>query len=124
MPSFTPEHAAVWFEIPVNDLKAGMAFYNAVLDTELVETEMGPNTVAIFPSREPGTGVAGHIYPGKPGEPGKGNTIHLAVPEKLESAMDRVVQAGGTVVSDIISIPAGRFVYCLDPDGNSIGLFN
>ncbi|MCP4319889.1 MAG: VOC family protein [Hyphomicrobiales bacterium] len=124
MSSFTPDNAAVWFEIPVSNLKAGMAFYNAVLKTELVEMEMGPNVVAIFPNKDPASGVAGHIYPGKAGEPGKGNTIHLAVPEKLESAMDRVIENGGKVVSDITPIPAGRFVYCLDPDGNSIGLFN
>jgi predicted enzyme related to lactoylglutathione lyase len=34
-----------------------------------------------------------------------------------------VVPAGGKVVSDPIAIPAGRFAYCLDPDGNSFGLF-
>ena len=124
MSSFTPEHAAVWFEIPVSDLKAGMAFYNAVLQTELVKTDMGPQTVGIFPNKEPATGVAGHIYAGNPGDAGKGSTVHLAVPEKLESAMDRVVENGGKVVSDIVTIDAGRFVYCLDPDGNSIGLFN
>ncbi|WP_419907074.1 VOC family protein [Hoeflea sp.] len=124
MSSFTPENAAVWFEIPVSDLKSGMAFYNAVLQTELVRTEMGPDVVGVFPNKDPQSGVAGHIYAGNTGEPGKGNTIHLAVPERLESAMDRVVENGGKVVSDIISIPAGRFVYCLDPDGNSIGLFN
>ena len=38
--------------------------------------------------------------------------------------MDRVVENGGKVISDIVTIPAGRFAYCLDPDGNSIGLFN
>ena len=124
MSSFTPENAAVWFEIPVSDLKAGMAFYNAVLQTELVETEMGPNVVGIFPNKDPESGVAGHLYAGNAGDAGKGSTIHLAVLERLESAMDRVVENGGKVVSDIVSIPAGRFVYCLDPDGNSIGLFN
>lgn len=124
MSRFIPENAAVWFEIPVSNLKAGMAFYNAVLQTELVETDMGPNAIAMFPNKDPATGVSGHLYPGKAGEPGKGSTIHLAVAEKLEAAMDRVVENGGKVVSDITSIPMGRFVYCLDPDGNSIGLFN
>ena len=37
--------------------------------------------------------------------------------------MERVKQAGGTVVSPIIQIPPGRFFYATDPDGNSIGLF-
>jgi predicted enzyme related to lactoylglutathione lyase len=27
------------------------------------------------------------------------------------------------VVSPVIAIPAGRFAYCEDPDGNSFGLF-
>jgi len=124
MSSFIPEHAAIWFEIPVSDLKAGQAFYNAVLQSELSEMTMGPNVVAIFPNKDPATGVAGHIYEGKPGEPGKGSTIHLPVAKPLEAAMDRVVENGGKVISDIVTIPAGRFAYCLDPDGNSIGLFN
>ncbi len=31
--------------------------------------------------------------------------------------------AGGTVVSDVISIPPGRFIYAKDLDGNSVGFF-
>jgi hypothetical protein len=38
-------------------------------------------------------------------------------------AMARVTKNGGQVVSPAISIPAGTFAYCLDPDGNSFGLF-
>lgn len=124
MSSFNPENAAIWFEIPVNDLAAGKNFYSAVLNVELVDMEMGPSAVAIFPCKDPKSGVAGHLYKGKPGEAGRGNTIHLATPDTLESAMDRVVDNGGRVVSDIVTIDAGRFVYCEDPDGNSIGLFN
>ncbi len=124
MSASAPDHAAVWFEIPVKDLEAAKTFYNAVLETELVDQEMGPNKVGIFPNRDPRTGVAGHLYEGQPGEPGKGNTVHLAVPAPLETAMDRLTAHGGQVVSDIITIDSGRFVYCLDPDGNSIGLFN
>ncbi len=123
MSSFNPENAAVWFEIPVADLAAGKNFYSAVLETELVDQEMGPAPVAIFPCKDPKTGVAGHLYQGQPGEAGRGSTVHLAAPDTLESAMDRVVEHGGKVVSDIVTIPSGRFVYCLDPDGNSIGLF-
>ena len=68
--------------------------------------------------------MAGHLYPGKPAAKGDGPTIHFAVADKLEDAIDRVWNAGGKVL-DIppITIPTGRFVYALDPDGNSIGLF-
>ena len=40
-----------------------------------------------------------------------------------KSALARVAEAGGTVISPAIEIPAGRFFYATDPDGNSIGLF-
>ena len=35
-----------------------------------------------------------------------------------------VTDAGGTVLSEAIEIPAGRFAYCLDTEGNSIGIFS
>jgi len=49
--------------------------------------------------------------------------VHLAVAVPLEQALERVTAHGGQVVSPVIDIPTGRFAYCLDPDGNSIGLF-
>jgi uncharacterized protein len=117
-----PRNAAVWFEIPVSDLDRAKAFYGAVLDTELTDQAMGPNPTAVFPVAER-SGVAGHLYAGKPAAGQGGNTIHLQSPEPLEAALERVRDNGGKVVSDIVTIPAGRFAYCLDPDGNSIGLF-
>jgi len=122
--SFTPENFAVWVEIPVTDLDRSIAFYNKVFNTELKkDTTSGPNPMAMFPTSN-GTGVAGNLYPGKPSPRGAGPTIHLASPDKLEDTLARVPEAGGQVLSDIISIPAGRFAYCVDPDGNSIGLFS
>lgn len=121
MPSKVPENAAVWFEIPVTDMNRAKAFYAAVLETELKDDNTGPNPMAIFPASE--TGVAGHLYPGKPSAGGDGNTVHLASPDPLEAALERVRRNGGEVTSDIVTIPPGRFAYCRDPDGNSIGLF-
>ncbi len=122
MSKFTPANAAVWFEIPVTDMKRAKAFYEAVLETELKDENGGPNPMAMFPAKE-NKAVAGHLYPGKPAAAGGGNTVHLASPTPLEAAMDRVTKNGGKVVSPVVSIPAGRFAYCLDPDGNSFGLF-
>ncbi len=121
--SFAPENFVVWVEIPVTDLDRSIAFYNKVFDTELKkDATSGPNPMAMFPTSNP-AGVAGNLYPGKPSPGGTGPTIHLASPDKLEDALGRVPEAGGQVVSEVISIPAGRFAYCLDPDGNSIGIF-
>lgn len=121
--SFTPEHFTVWTEIPVADIDRAIAFYNTVLDTELKKDESGPNPMAMFPTSTPG-GVAGHLYPGTPAAKGEGPTVHFACPDKLEDALWRVKEAGGKVVSDIFTIPAGRFAYCLDTEGNSIGVFS
>jgi uncharacterized protein len=121
MPRIPPSHVAVWFEIPVTDMAKSKAFYNAVLDTELIDQNDGPNPTSMFPAKDRDS-VAGHIYPGKPANGGSGGTVHLAV-DDLEAAIDRLGKNGGSVVSPVITIPVGRFAYCLDPDGNSIGLF-
>lgn len=117
-----PQHAVVWFEIPVADQERAKAFYSAVTGNPLVDEEGGPNPMARFAAAGDSS-VAGHIYPGKPAAAGTGPTIHLAV-DDVEAAMGRVTANGGSVVSPVISIPAGRFAYCLDPDGNSIGVFS
>jgi predicted enzyme related to lactoylglutathione lyase len=122
MANFVPEHAAVWFEMPVSDMARSKAFYGAVLQNELVDQEGFPNPMSMFVAKEQSS-VAGHVYPGKPAADGRGPTIHLAVAAPLEEALERVKENGGEVVSPVVTIPAGRFAYCTDPDGNSFGLF-
>jgi hypothetical protein len=121
MNTTAPANAAVWFEIPVTDMEKAKAFYSAVTGFALADQNDGPNPMAVFSSAG-GKAVSGHLYPGKPAEDG-GNTIHLSISDRLEDAMKRVTDNGGAVVSPVIEIPAGRFAYCKDPDGNSIGLF-
>lgn len=118
---FTPANTVAWMEIPVSDIDRGIAFYSQVFDYPLTKDETGPNPMAMFPN-DPES-VSGHIYPGKPAQPGTGPTIHLNVPDTLEATAERFQKAGGTIVSDPIAIPPGRFQYGTDPDGNSIGLF-
>ncbi len=120
--TFVPDNFNVWMEIPVSDLDKAVGFYNEVFKTELMRiADMGPNEIAMFPAKD--RGVAGHLYPGTPPAKGTGPTIHLACPDSLEETMERFAKAGGEIVSDPIAIPAGRFAYGIDPDGNSIGLF-
>jgi predicted enzyme related to lactoylglutathione lyase len=119
----TPDNATIWFEIPVTDMDRAKSFYSAVLQTQFVDDDTGPNPMAIFAVSDMKSGVSGHLYPGKPAKDGIGPTIHLAAPEPLEEALQRVGENGGTVLSPVITIPPGRFAYCTDPDGNSIGVF-
>ena len=118
-----PVNAAVWFEIPVSDLARAKEFYARVLMTSFTDQNAGPNPMAIF-ARAGENGVSGHLYPGHPATDGTGPTIHLPVPDSVEEGLERVREAGGKVLSPIIDIPSGRFAYCLDLDGNSIGIFS
>lgn len=111
----------VWTEIPVTDLDAAERFYSQVFRWTMRRDDTGPNPMLMF--NEDMAGVNGHLYPGTPAGTGVGPTIHLLVPDTLEAAMDRCKAAGGAVLSPPITIPAGRFAYATDPDGNSIGLF-
>lgn len=121
--AFTPDNSVAWIEIPVRDLDKGIAFYSSMFDFQLTRNDMGPNPMADIQTKGSKGAVSGHLYPGEPAAPGTGPTIHLNVPGTLEATAERCVKAGGTIVSDPIAIPPGRFQYALDPDGNSIGLF-
>ena len=110
----------VWGEIPVTDLEKSVAFYNEVFGYESRIDTSGPNPMATLGGLENTAGA--HLYPGTPAPDG-GNTIHLGLLDSLEAGMERCTKAGGEVVSPPIQIPAGRFAYAKDLDGNSIGLF-
>lgn len=118
-----PQNSAVWFEIPVKDLDASKRFYEEVLSISMTRDDNGPNPMIMF-SDPKNAGVSGHLYEGKPASEGTGNTIHLHANEPLTDVMGRVRASGGEIVSPVIEIPVGSFVYARDPDGNSIGLFN
>ncbi|MEM6711807.1 MAG: VOC family protein [Pseudomonadota bacterium] len=118
-----PQHQLVWAEIPVADLEAARLFYGSVLQTELTVNTDGPNPMVDLPVADSANGISAHLYPGKPAPNGIGPTVHLAAPDTLEATADRVVEAGGKVLSPPIEIPVGAFIYTEDPDGNSVGWF-
>ncbi|MVO14330.1 VOC family protein [Parasedimentitalea huanghaiensis] len=121
--TYSPTHFLVWGELPVTDLTKACEFYGIVTGAALQIDSSGPNPIAMFKPADPCSGVALHLYPGKPAIEGSGPTLHLAAEGKLEDVMDRVTKAGGEVTSPAIEIPAGRFFYAKDPDGNTVGFF-
>ena len=112
----------VWAEIPVADMARAQKFYETLFEEKLNLVEDGPTPMAMLPYPG-GVGAAGHLYPGSPAKRGEGITAHVAVPSGLDVAMDRVRDAGGEVVSEVITIPAGSFFYAIDTEGNSLGVF-
>ncbi|MCF6445446.1 VOC family protein [Nereida sp. MMG025] len=111
----------MWSELPVSNLENAVAFYNAVFDYGLEITMMGPQEVAIFPVSDGAAST--NLYQSDAPNSG-GATLHFRVADSVEAAMERVTQAGGTVIPmPIVDIPEGRFIKALDLDGNSIALF-
>jgi predicted enzyme related to lactoylglutathione lyase len=111
----------VWVEIPATNLSRAKSFYEAVLEASLIEDNNGPQTMQMIPSAN--GAMCGHLYEGKPATAGDGITAHLAVQGELADAMERIKAAGGKVVSEVITIPAGSFFYAKDTEGNSLGIF-
>lgn len=122
---FTPTNPFVWIEIPVTDMDRAIAFYHAVFGYDFEIDNSGQNPMAMFTAKDFETGVAGHLYPGKPAARGTGMTAHMEIADDLDAAKARVLEAGGAIELDghVIEIPFGRFSYATDPDGNSFGLF-
>ncbi|WP_339828086.1 VOC family protein [uncultured Parasphingorhabdus sp.] len=111
----------VWVEIPATNLNRAKGFYEAVLQTALVENNDGPQTMQMIPCAD--GEMCGHLYEGKPATAGDGVTVHLSAAGELADAMERVKASGGEVISEVISIPSGAFFYAKDIEGNSLGIF-
>jgi predicted enzyme related to lactoylglutathione lyase len=118
----TPANAAAWFEIGVTDLEKSAEFYSAVLGSQLQRQTMETQDVAVFPYEG---GMSGNLFQTSEltGTGALAPVLHLNAPPPLEATLDRVREAGGKVVSEIVTIPPGRFAYCQDPDGTRFGLF-
>ena len=116
-----PHDQLVWVEIPTTDLNRAKAFYEAVLETSLIENSDGPQTMQMIPSK--GDSLCGHLYEGKPATSGDGPTPHFSTTSELTDAMERIKATGGQVVSDPIPLPNAAFFYAKDTEGNSIALF-
>ncbi|MCA8882051.1 MAG: VOC family protein [Rhodobacteraceae bacterium] len=121
--TFAPENFTVWAEIPVRDLDAGIAFYEAATGGKLEKMEMGGEPVALFLTGKREQSVSANLFVGEPGDAARGPTVFLAVDGRIEDAGARVAESGGRVTSEVIRISPGRYLYVADPDGNRIGLF-
>lgn len=117
-------HAISWFEIPVQDMDRAQPFYEAVIGQALRREPMGPQTLAVFPYEEGGTGGA-LLAAAQGARPSlEGTLVYLAVTPTLDAAVARAVAAGGRIVTPRVDLPdgMGSFVHIADPQGNRVGL--
>jgi predicted enzyme related to lactoylglutathione lyase len=100
-----------YVELPVGDVGAAKAFYEAAFGWSL--TEFGPTYAAT---------VTGDTDIGLQGDPAEAPQAPLPVIDvaDLESALAAVEAAGGRIVRPIFAFPGGRRFHFLDPSGNEL----
>lgn len=116
-------HAISWFEIPVADFSRAQRFYEAILQTSIERTEMGPSILGMFPGGpESVSGAIVHESNSRPST--NGTLVYLNGGDDLAAILGRVGPAGGQVVVPKTEIGNGYgyFAHFLDSEGNKVGL--
>ncbi|HYF95876.1 MAG TPA: VOC family protein [Symbiobacteriaceae bacterium] len=110
----------VHFEIPIQDPKRAIPFYEKVFGWKIEGWGGGDGywLCTAGPDEEPG--INGALMLGTPIDGGTINT--LGVPSIAEYRA-KVTEHGGKVVGEIQTIPGvGLFCYCMDTEGNKFGI--
>ena len=112
------KNLAVWFEIPVKDLKRAVGFYSKVLNVNLQLMDMGNEKFAMFPF-EPGV-TSGALVESAERTPSRtGTLIYLDGGDDLSVPLKRVSPAGGKVLREKTSIGSNGFMAVFeDVEGN------
>ena len=116
-------NALNWFEIPVTDLGRAKAFYEKVLDTELIDAEdESEMEMAMFPASD---GVGGGLVKSEEWEyvPSRNaSIIYLNGGDDLSVPLGKVKAAGGEVIQDKMGIGENGFIALfVDSEGNRVG---
>lgn len=118
------KNSLAWFEIPVVDFERAKAFYSKIFDFEMPSAQVGPNLMG-FLLYDTASGVGGAIVNGEGYVPSQeGTLVYLSGGADLVSVLDRVDDAGGTVLlgKTQISPHLGNYALFLDTEGNRLAL--
>jgi predicted enzyme related to lactoylglutathione lyase len=116
-------HAAVWIEIPADDLDRATRFYETILATSLRRERIGGSDLALLPYGEAGSGGAIVKAPDMRPSP-TGTIVFLNCDQGLDGVLARVEGAGGRFDGEIVTLPGdmGRYARIQDCEGNRVGL--
>ena len=114
---------AVYFEIPVTDMKRAMAFYTRVFGIEFKRVMIDGNDMALFPFSEQAEGCSGALAKGESYVPSlDGVRIYLSVAD-IEQTMASALHAGACSLYPVTMV-MNRFKVAefQDSEGNRIAL--
>lgn len=123
------DNSATWFEIPVKDFDRAKAFYSTIYDYEMPEMEMetgsGTNRMGFLLFEQEPHRVGGAIVEGEGYVPSKeGTLVYLNGGSDLQTVLDRIEPAGGTVLMPKTHIreDIGYMALFEDTEGNRLAL--
>ena len=110
-------------EIPTSNLSRAIAFYQAILDVNIEEVDMGEVRMGVFPSVEETVSVV--LVNGKDYKPSSnGTVVYLNAGVDLRIVLDKIESNGGAIVvpKSEISPEMGFYALFTDTEGNKLGL--
>jgi hypothetical protein len=119
--AMTVTSTITWFEIPASDFGRAVRFYEAIFAAPLVHLAEFPK-MGIFPYERPG--VSGCVASGEGHRPSAdGTVVYLNCDSRIDQVLNRVENAGGSIVEAKYHIPnVGWVAQIRDTEGNRIGL--
>ncbi len=102
-----------YIEFLSKDLQRAKAFYTKSFGWKF--TDYGPDYTAFE-----GDFVDGGFTKG---EPVKGTVLVILYSNDIDTTLQKVIAAGGTIVKDIFSFPGGRRFHFTDPDGYELAIW-
>ena len=120
------KNAINWFEIPVTDYERAKKFYATILGLEITDYHMSEKNMkyGMFPYDMENGGVGGAIVQMEEMKPSAdGSTVYLNGGDDLNTALNRVVDAGGQVIMPKMEIGENGFIaQFIDTEGNRVAL--
>jgi hypothetical protein len=118
-------NSVIHFEMPYRDRERAARFYVAAFgwQTQMLGPEMGDyllvtTVVESLRPDAPAGAINGGLFPYQPDQPDQHPSVVIGV-EDIGAAMERVREAGGTVLGEPMEIPGvGRYVAFRDTEGN------
>ncbi|MFK5974040.1 MAG: VOC family protein [Flavobacteriaceae bacterium] len=117
-------NAINWFEIPVKNFERAKAFYNSMLETEIMDHHMPNVKYGVFSYDADNNKVGGAIIEADGANPStEGVTVYLNGGDDLSAPLSRVETAGGKIVIPKTDIGENGFMaQFIDTEGNRIAL--
>lgn len=121
------QNAISWFEIPVTDINRAQKFYETIFGITMIPMDMPNIKMRMFPLDDMMTQVGGALVDSggfHKASASDGPLIYLNGNPDVQHVLDKVVEAGGTIMlpKTEISPDYGFMGVFIDTEGNRIGL--